>query len=337
MALNILSIHFALEGAPEMSTLLLERAAAGERDAGRPATEMFVLFNLCASLFPRDLARAREAIDRALVLGEQAPVPSRLDMAAGIRAVVAWLEGNWALAAEMAARVRGAHPWPSTAAPLVAALVARATGEPCAVATPPADGTPDPGPRAWLVAAEEVLRPRPDTGRLVAAVRDAVAAEEVNEDTAVIWPVAVDLALDAGDEAAAEQLLRTVESAPAHQLSPLIRAQLARLRGSILAATGDPAAAQPRLREAVDALDALGARFYAARARLALAEAAPAADPAAGTSAPDAPAELAAAVAAFRELGAAPWLARAEPLADGGARRPALPGGRASDPGRFRR
>jgi hypothetical protein len=322
MALNSLSVHCALEGAPEVSALLLEKAARDERDAGRPATEMFMLINLCGLYLPIDLQRAAEAVDRAAALGRLAPIQPRLDMIAALGAVVCWLSGDWPAAVDRARSVQGTIPYSAACAPAVAALVAAATGDPAAVKSGGAASDEDPGRHAYLVVAEEMPRQRPAVDRLSGAIQALLSADGLTEDFWLLWPVAVDAALDAGDVSAAEALVRLVETVQARELPPLGAAQYARLRGSVRLARGDGAqAAEPDLRRAVAALDAFGAPFYAARARLALAQALR------GGGCPDQAREWeTVAEQTLSDLGATPWHRRAGRSRRAGLREDAVGG-----------
>jgi hypothetical protein len=128
----------------------------------------------------------------------------------------------------------------------------------------------------------------------------------IEDDFPLFWVPAIEYAVATGRNAEARRILGYVGDAPAGLVPDYLRAQLSRLRGLILAAEGDDAAAEPDLRHGAAALLAFGAPFYAARAHLELAELLTRA----GRST-EARAEAEVAREAFTELGATPWAERA--------------------------
>jgi hypothetical protein len=143
-----------------------------------------------------------------------------------------------------------------------AALLARARGTapPAAIDT----GADDQVSLGFLAAGQAVVAV--DEGRPA----DAVVAVErwmthvpnivLAEDSHVMWPAMVEVALAAGDLGCAERLLAPVASAPTTQVSPALGAQLLRLTGRVGAARGDdPASVEDPFRRGIAALDAFGA------------------------------------------------------------------------------
>jgi class 3 adenylate cyclase/tetratricopeptide (TPR) repeat protein len=128
----------------------------------------------------------------------------------------------------------------------------------------------------------------------------------IEDDFPLFWVLAIEYALAAGRSAEAKRVLDMVASAPSGLVPDYLRAQLSRMRGLILAADGDDAAAEPELRRGAEALRSYGTPFYAARARLELAELLTRV----GRSS-EALAEAELARDAFAALGATPWAERA--------------------------
>ncbi len=117
-----------------------------------------------------------------------------------------------------------------------------------------------------------------DTASLAAAGRRAVELTPkymgLDDDFPNIWSLVIGWLIDVQDFAAARELLRPVTDVPATRLSPLLSAQLARLRGTIEAL--DPASeaapdeVENDLANGIAALDRVGAAPDRARAQAAL-------------------------------------------------------------------
>jgi tetratricopeptide (TPR) repeat protein len=140
-------------------------------------------------------------------------------------------------------------------------------------------------------------------------IREAVAVGDTSGETIrQCWPDAVDAALGIGDAAAVDELVALLGPQRPGLLPPLMRAELARARGLVSALRGE-AEAEVFLRAALDAVVALGYPYWLARSRADLAGWLMVHDRAA-----EATELLDDAIAAFRQLGAAPALAAAEAL-----------------------
>jgi class 3 adenylate cyclase/tetratricopeptide (TPR) repeat protein len=118
---------------------------------------------------------------------------------------------------------------------------------------------------------------------------------------------AIEAALDAGDAARAESLMREGEDLPPMERRPLLTAQLSRLRGRLAVRQGDSEAAERLFAAAAAGFRDVGDRFWTAVAQLERAEAL-----LASGRAVEAEPDLAEARGMFEELGARPWLARAD-------------------------
>jgi hypothetical protein len=106
----------------------------------------------------------------------------------------------------------------------------------------------------------------------VAAIDASISAAGIDDDFALYWPLGVEYSLLAGDVDRAERLLQPVTEAASGVVTPLVHAQLFRLRGMIAAARGDLESADSELSRGTDELRAFGAPYYLARTLLSLAE-----------------------------------------------------------------
>ncbi|WP_246136702.1 ATP-binding protein [Leekyejoonella antrihumi] len=149
-------------------------------------------------------------------------------------------------------------------------------------------------------------------GRLtesVAAGQEAVAVAfetlGVLEDFALIWPPAVEIAVEAGELDVARQLLEPVAGLPPGLQRPLLSALLKRLRGLVaVAGGGDLESAEADLRAAIAGFEQCGAPPLRARTQEVLARLLHSVGRTDEVGEP-----LAAARATYRALGAAGWLA----------------------------
>ena len=128
-----------------------------------------------------------------------------------------------------------------------------------------------------------------------------------DDDFPIAWASAVEWTIDSGDLATARDLLDVVGNAAATTLSPLLAAELARLRGTLDAIdSASPASddsIERGLLDAIERLDALGAapdraRTQAVLGRWLITRGRPG----------DAAQHLAAARATYADLGASGWL-----------------------------
>jgi hypothetical protein len=128
----------------------------------------------------------------------------------------------------------------------------------------------------------------------------------LDDDFAILWPLAVEGSLAVERLTEAERLLHLVADAPAGLVTPLAHAHLVRLRALTgLARGADDTAIDADLEQATEEFRDFGARFYLARTLLERA------DRAAGVGEPEVEAQLRAeAEAIFEDLRANRWLAR---------------------------
>jgi hypothetical protein len=91
-----------------------------------------------------------------------------------------------------------------------------------------------------------------------------------DEEFTVTWTATADWAIDARAYVEVPSVLALVQDAPGEQVTPVLRAQLLRLRGTVASASSRPDDAEADLRAAVLALGELGALPYVGRAQAAL-------------------------------------------------------------------
>jgi ATP/maltotriose-dependent transcriptional regulator MalT len=148
----------------------------------------------------------------------------------------------------------------------------------------------------------------------VAAIRRASAEIADPLKRAALLPAHVEIALDAGELDEADAACRELEELAGRYDSAMLAAMVAYSRGAVSLAQGNAHAALVALREAQRTWLEVDAPYEVARTRALLARAC--------SELGDAEAarlELEAACAIFRQLGAAPDLARVEPQAGGDA------------------
>lgn len=157
------------------------------------------------------------------------------------------------------------------------------------------------------------------------AVDHVLAASGVADDFIVVWPRALDLAIEAGRLDAADRLLALVAELPPGLLSPMLAALLARFRGLIALSRGETGPeTEMDHRAAITAFEESGAipwrgRTQEALGRLLLAEG----------RADEAVELLSAARSTYQDLGAGAWLAAMADLPVGTVAAPATASARA--------
>jgi len=166
----------------------------------------------------------------------------------------------------------------------------------------PGQDSADPVVAAWSLMYDAVRTAFDDgvaAGALVAAraVERACTIGAANEDVPVVYSLALDMLLEAGDRQSLERITAPLLELPMGQRFRLLHAQLLRATAHMSA---EPAAG---LRKAVEAFERMGAAFWAARTGVELAVALAAAGDTTGSAAAAAAAEpLLRKIAAARAL-----------------------------------
>jgi class 3 adenylate cyclase/tetratricopeptide (TPR) repeat protein len=119
----------------------------------------------------------------------------------------------------------------------------------------------------------------------------------------ITWGMELEALADAGDAAGLEERLATWDTLPAVERTPFVESLHTRFRGRLLMLQGDSAGAVEALESAAEKFAAQRMRFYEAATLVELAEAG-------GPPVPDEAYET------LRRLGAKPWLARIDAVAD---------------------
>ncbi|HTL23731.1 MAG TPA: adenylate/guanylate cyclase domain-containing protein [Mycobacteriales bacterium] len=310
-----LGMRYTVIGAPYTGAVCYSTAAGIARDHNLPSQLAKTLNNLASSMNTRDPDTARAAAVEGLDVARRAGLTTVVDWAAGTRLSGLWLAGAHAEVAELLAELGDTVNDPGTQfiVAIVKTWLADARGAP--LEPPPTLGfsTDEVLVEALHVIADIVHAhlsgdPQRGAARADATLEMVSGAWGMEDDFGIFWPPLVLAALAAEDVDLADRLLEPVSSALPTRRPPLVDAQWHRLMGLTAAVRGDdPELVETQLRAGIDALDAFGARGYAAQAREELghwlveqrrpAEAEPL---------------IEAARAAYAGMGASGWLARLE-------------------------
>ncbi len=287
---------------PDLIVLAMNVVANGYDDGGLP--------RLAAAVYrgAADLARTHHLLaELNMVLGNLAAVELNQDPRAGIRAsyeaieLAAQIGDSYSVvgaAGNLAEMLRGVGDWDDalglTDIPLLADALATGLIEVRAVVlnaglialargqTPPTvvldvDGDPD-GFEAVLSPLHDAVAAahHGDPGAAYELTRPSVLSTReqhgLSARFSLLWTACVDWAIEAGRHDDAGELLALVEQAPAGQATPVLRAQVARLRATVSAATApDDDGVEVQLQTAIAALIAIDYRPDLARTRVVLA------------------------------------------------------------------
>ncbi len=307
-----LSIHYGTVGAISLARVLLESAAEMARTHHQPSSLARALLNLTVSRMLEDLDKAVEIGHEAVSVASETGVPIWISYAQINLLIALWTSGRWAEADEMIGAVdlslEGSAVRPTQA---ILGAISEARGTPWTLEWPEegsyvSDDTSD---LAWKALAEAIdARRRDDLESAVSlGVYASVKMYEISgtwDDLCHMWPTAVELAIDAGDNAALETLIDLIDGESTRPVSVGVRIHRKRVAGLLAIRNGEPAdVVESALREAISGFEQWGAMPYTARTQTELGawlvdqgraeEAAPLLD---------------SARIAFAELGASAWL-----------------------------
>ncbi len=288
-ALIGLAIGHVLRGHPRLGLLLLNYAADFAREHRLSAELARALLNLLAFGMNRDLNAAIIAGYEAMSISEQTGDSGMCWHVALNQSVALTLSGRWDEVASLLDRpLLRERPPESQQAAMIAletSIIAMVRDEVVDVAALEElgalaeRGLPDSVEDVYFTATR-VLHARVggDSAALAAASRRMIGLAPkymaLDDDFPNFWTLAVGCLVEMRDFAGARELLLPVTDVPATRLSPLLSAQLARLRGTIEAA--DPASdagpdeIQNDLVTGITALGRVGATPDRARAQAAL-------------------------------------------------------------------
>ncbi len=270
--LSSLSVTYSFLAATETSLVLMAAAADIARAGHNPVALARTLSNLTVEYNLSDLDRAIETGREAVEVAAQSGIAVWRDYCEANFMLALLASGEWT---ELDARL-GSGAGSSIISLVVNAGVqgslAVARGE---LFDPPwgPEGPPesdDPSDQAWIAFAH-ALQAR-SYGRLERALAPACDAATlmnglsgVTDDFTHMWPTAVEVALELGDDDAVARMLDIVDEAAARMRLPLsVLAHRARFAG-LVARTTDPAAVEESLRLAIERFTSWGSRQYRAK------------------------------------------------------------------------
>jgi class 3 adenylate cyclase len=317
-----IGLTFFYREAPRVGMAMLDVGAQYARDQRLGFELGRALVNKLAYGLNRDLEAALRAGEEAAQVTEQIGAADLLWHTAINQAIGLWRAGAWddlvTIGDRPLQRERPPEATQYAALLLVKAMLALARGEEPDVAELGEYGVTPEDPEEWLLQSLfagglRLLHARAvgDADELRTGCRRVVAAIDrltpLDDDYPQLWTLALDLMIEARDFETARELLRSVADVPHARLSPILAAQLCRLRGTIEASdpgsAADPAMVEADLVNAIELLEGFGAVPDRARAQATLGgwltkQSRPA----------DAEVHLAAARETLTALGASTWL-----------------------------
>ena len=271
------AVIWMMTGRPTGSVALFRAAAELGRRHNLARAMIVPLLNTSAMLKNRDLALAlasgREGLELAAKVGAsdlRSPTLSNL-------ALVCWVSGDWdeVVALETQFGDDLGRYIDHSMVRLLVAFIRTARDEAMDLDSPVPDVDQDDRLGVWIGTIFEALRAdqRGDdaqaTTAFALAMDQAHQAFEIDDDFAIVWPIAVERMLSSGQIEDAERFLAFVADAPPGLVTPLAHAHLLRLRGLVGVARGaDDADIDADLELATTELRDFGARFYLGRVLL---------------------------------------------------------------------
>jgi class 3 adenylate cyclase len=288
-AISQCAIRFMGDDMPRVGAALLALNAEYSREHGLTNELGRALLNILAFGLSRDLAAGLLAGDEAMTLLEQSGNSNLCWHTAINQAIALVIAGRWDEVFRLRDRpaLQERAPQRSQAAVLATevSLIAFARDDALDLAeldnlATLGEGEAESPADSFYFAACRAAHARTlgDRAAVVAACRSTVELafqySRFEDDFPHLWAAAVGWTLEAGDVAAARELLAVVNDVPATRLNPYLAAQLPRLRATIEtadpASAADPAAIETDLLEAIELLDAFGAAPDRARAQATL-------------------------------------------------------------------
>ncbi len=287
--LNACAVGFLQRGHPRIGLNLLELAAEVARQHHLVFELGLPLSNMIAYGLNRELGPALQAGHEAMSLSEQAGNSQQCWHVAVNQAIALTIAGRWDEVGQLRDRplLREQPPESPYAAiiELELAIIAHARGEVVDVAALDAlallseQGRPESYDTLYLLA-DRAFHARVTgdrstlTGTAPRVVANGLKYCALDDDFPHVWAQAVGWLIDVQDFTGARALLRPVTDVAPIRWTPLLAAQLPRLRGTIEAldpaSTTDPADVERDLLAAIEALAAFGAVPDRARAQAVL-------------------------------------------------------------------
>lgn len=315
-ALTGMSVNYGMSGMATLARILLEAAANLARENHQPAPLARSLLNLTVDRMLNDLDKAVEVGREAVSVAMRTGTTVWISYAEVNLLLALWNRGDWAEAAEIlstALSVR--HDSNLVISAAVVGALSTARGVAWSLPWTDADRptSDDMSDVAWLLFAEALAaQAEGDLERALGLAVDATqkmhALSGAWDDFTHMWPTAVELAVELGDDAALSGMLELVDTGTDGPVPPCVRTHRTRATGLIAMRDGSPPElVESSMRSAITGFREWGAAPYRARAEAELGtwlvdqgrteEAAPL---------------LEAARARFAELGATTWLQQLE-------------------------
>ena len=271
-----LGVHYLAIGAVTLVDALLAAAVSLSREHHLTRTLGRALTNYTGFAVIEDLGRADTLGREAVVVATRSGMQLMRDYASLNLAMARFARGDWVGLREDLGDPELAVD--ASNLPIRTAFTIQldlATGEPGRLPWTRGERvTVDhPGAQAWQDLCEALLsREEGDAEASALAVRAVEGLSAITglaEDLSMMWPVAAEVVIGAGDDAALARILRLTEEAGQRVPGALV-AHRRWAEGTHAARTGRPADAEPLLRDAVTRYDAWGSPVYAALARATL-------------------------------------------------------------------
>jgi class 3 adenylate cyclase/tetratricopeptide (TPR) repeat protein len=281
--LNRLYVNYMNDGCPTVALALLRECVDLGRRHRQPRPTVMGLLNLSTCLKNRELDQAvvagREAVETSLQAGRHDLLP----MAAMNLVLTFWVSGDWDEAEALYEQLQDdlvSHPLEAAFFAAIIWLVRASRTEPGELAAavaeldvqhvfPTFDVIDYVEPLLAALRAQTEGDNETAAREMIGATDAAHAVTGLDDDFAILWPLAVESAVALGQTAEVERLLRYVADAPLGLVTPLTLAHLPRLRALLGIALGaDDASIDADLVLATQELRAFGARFYLGRVLL---------------------------------------------------------------------
>ena len=314
-SLTGLSVRYGNSGAFTLAGVLLEAAVNLARTHHQPVALARALMNLTVQRMIDDLDKAIEVGHEAVSVARGTGVSVWISYSEINLLLALWDRGSWAETEEIVGNQSQADNVNQLVAAVVVGSISSARGLPWSL--PWADGdTPigdDASDVAWLSFAQSLQsRAR---GNLEQGVQLGLDATEKMyelsgtwDDCTRMWPTAVEMALEAGEDKALTRLLDLVDGESNGPVSPGMRIHRKRVAGLMaIRDAASPEIVETTLREAIEEFEQWGAMPYRARTQAELG-AWLVGQGRAGEAAP----LLDNARAVFTQLGATAWLQKLE-------------------------
>jgi len=269
-----LSIHYGTAGAISLARVLLEAAAEMSRTHHQPSSLARALLNLTVSRMLDDLDKAVEVGKEAVSVATETGVPIWISYSQINLIIALWTSGRWAEVDEIfRSGALGEHLVIVPTSVAINGAMSAARGTSWSSSWPEAGSyvSDDSSDLAWKAFADAIDAKQRDD--LESAVRLGVYANEKMyeisgtwDDLCHMWPTAVELALEAGDDVALATLLDLIDGQSNRPVSAGVRIHRKRVAGLLAIRDGEPPeVVESTLREAISEFGQWGATPYMAR------------------------------------------------------------------------